>query len=348
MRRFWSLIAVSFALLAVPAAAQAVGPATFLKAGGGAYSATLYPGGLKTYSSSPAYITLLDRGATASIEAYAAHHNFAAVAVRDVRGGRAGEDCFVDAHLIMVPSFISGFRIGALEYRGLFMQYAKSFFLRGDRKPRDCTVVRSPGPVIPTLSVAGGSRTLSFACLARTCRGTFSTFGRPSSCRKPVAVPPGHLGCLPAMKGQFVLVGGLSGSFTIKLFKRSPRTTMIAIAVNGKLRTLAQLSSLPRPQVLPPRPRKASISATCAGGTLGGSVAVSGTVRPGGPRVPVTLTFAAPGGTTSTVSTTAAADGRYSARFTPRTAGAWTVTATFDGDRTRRAASSRACSFSVS
>jgi hypothetical protein len=151
------------------------------------------------------------------------------------------------------------------------------------------------------------------------------------------------------MKGRFSLVGGLSGSLSVKLFGRSTRATVVAIAVNGKLVEFGPLSSLPRPPVLPPRPRKATVSLACPSATLGSPVAVSGTLRPGGPAAPIALTFTGPGGSSSTVNTTTVVTrGSYSARFTPRTPGSWTVTATFGGDRTRHPAASPACRFTVS
>jgi hypothetical protein len=69
MRWFGSLLAVVSALLVVPAAAHAAGPATFVRAEGGTDTATLYPSGLTIYSASPAYIALLRSRASASIEA---------------------------------------------------------------------------------------------------------------------------------------------------------------------------------------------------------------------------------------------------------------------------------------
>jgi hypothetical protein len=91
--------------------------------------------------------------------------------VRDRRGGRDGEDCFVDAHLITLPSFVSHFTTGPVEYRGYVMQYATSFFLRGRQNAKDCATARSRGPVIAMFSSARGSGSLS---LERTRRAATS------------------------------------------------------------------------------------------------------------------------------------------------------------------------------
>jgi hypothetical protein len=335
------------AFLLVPAAAQATGPASFIKADGGVYRAQVYPaGGLKIYSTSPAYITLLYRGSTPAVESYASHNNFAAVAVRNFRGGRAGEDCFLDAHLIILPFFINDLVRGGREYHGLFMQYAKWFFLSGDGRPGACTVGRAPGGAFPSISLGGGSAKLTVDCVVRTCSGSFATFGRPSSCSNPVSVLPGRLGCLPDVHGSFTLSGGLSGRLAFNLFGRPARSTIIAIIVNGKQIASSPLSSLRRTPVLPRRPTKSSLSETCTSAPVGSSATVSGSLTPRGPSVAIALTFAGPAGASSTVSPTAAANGRYSARFVPSSPGAWTVTATFDGDRSRRA-SSRSCHFVV-
>ena len=333
--------------LASPAAAQTAGPATFVRAIGGSTSLALYPAGLKIYSNAPAYIAVRVSARTSSVEAYGARHQFAAVAVRDVRGGRPGIDCFIDAHPVIGPSFVSDFVRGGLEYHGLLLQYAKFFFLRGASRASACTTAPAAAPAVPYATSTGGSAQLVFDCLVRSCRGSFVTFGGASNCSGAVSIPGGGSGCLPSLHGSFTMTGGLRLTFKIKLLGRSASTTFIATVVNGKRIALSRLIALPPPPATPPRPAKTTVSASCTGAAAGGQVTVSGSLRPGG-RAPVVLSFNGPSGASSVLTTTAGADGRYSAPFTPMQAGAWTVTAGFNGDRTRRASTSSPCGFAVS
>jgi hypothetical protein len=333
------LVAVVSAFLIAPAGAQAVGPATFLRADGVAYSTPLWPGGLKVYSSSPAYITLLYRGITPQIERYSSTHNYAAAAVIDRRGGQNGEDCFIDAHLIVVPFFINDFKHGALEYHGLFMQYSKWFFLAGSRRAHSCTIVRAPGPAVPTVSLAAGSAKLSLTCLTRVCRSTFTTFGAPGTCGKPFSVTPGRSGCLPSINGRFTMSAGLTESLKLRLFGRSARATLLALTVNHKLRFVGPLTALARTQRNPPAPRRASLSTTCSATSVAKPATIAGALRPAGRDLPIVITFDGPGGASITVSASTSPSGRYSAQLTPTTPGTWTASATFPGDRTRRDAS---------
>ena len=327
-----------------PAPAQAIGPASFLRASGAPLVTPLGLGGLTTYSASPAYLTLPVNGTTLTIERYASSRSFSAVAVRDTRAGRTGEACFADVHVVVAPLLISDFTVRGRRFHGLLMQYAKTFFLAGHSRAADCA--RSAGPAIPTVTFSRNSATLTVDCLARTCRGSFASFAPPSSCANPITLLPGRRGCLPENTGSFTLIGGLFGRFQLQLFGRSPRSTLFGMDVNGTQRAIGPLSSLPRTQRQPQRPRKTTLSLTCTSASLGGSVTAGGSLAPSGPRVPVTLTFAGPAGGSSTVTATTAPGGRFSTPFTPGLAGTWTVVATFAGDRSRRPASGR-CSFRV-
>lgn len=332
---------------AVAQAAQTPGPASFARAGAKPIVVPLGAGGVTIYPTSPAYIVMPVSARTQALERYASTHNFSSVGVRDIRGGQTGQDCFVDAHPIVAPSFISDFKLGGHEYHGLLMQYAKMFFLAGERNPARCGVVNSAGPVMPSIILGAKTANLTLDCLARTCRGSFAAFAPASSCSSPISLPPGVRGCLPENTGSFELVGGLSGGFNLKLFGRSARSTQFALFVNGKRRVLGPLSALLRTQRPPQRPRKASLSIACTDAPVGGQTTVSGLLSPSGARTQLTLTFTGPGGATTTLPAAVAPNGRYSDRLTPSAPGAWTVTATFAGDRSRRATSSRPCHLAV-
>lgn len=332
--------------VAQPAAAQAVGPATFVQATGGSTTLSLLPGGLTTYAASPAYIAVRAGKSTVTLENYAAHHVFAAVAVRDSRAGNAGIDCFYDAQLVTGRSYINDFVRGGLEYHGLLMQYASFSFKRGATSASACSVTRSPGPAVTRIVLGKGSPKLVIDCLIRVCRGSFVTFGRQRGCTSTTPIPGGGNGCLPTFRGTFTMSGGLTLTFTMNLLKRSASSTFISLSVNGKVTLVSRLTSLPQPRPTPPRPQKSTISAACTSAAAGSPVTVSGALKPAG-RGAVVLTFTSPTGAVSTVTSTAGSSGSYSARFTPASAGNWTVTADFNGDRSRRASTSSTCRFTV-
>jgi hypothetical protein len=144
-----------------------------------------------------------------------------------------------------------------------------------------------------------------------------------------------------------MMTGGLAVTLKIRLFGRSPSATLFVLTINGRQRPAVPLSSLQRTETLPAPPRASSLSLTCGPATVGDRTTVGGALSPSGPRVPVTLTFAGPNGATVSATATTTAGGHLSSGFTPTSPGTWTATATFAGDRTRRAASSRACQLIV-
>jgi hypothetical protein len=350
MRRPAALLAAIAGVLALasPAAADSQGRATFLLATGGSTSVAVYPGALKIYSKSPAYIALKVNGSTSTLEGYGASHQFAAVAVRDRRRGNSGMDCFLDTNLVTGRNFVSDFVRGGVEYHGLLMRYSKFFFLRGTSKASACTAVKGSPPAVSFASLKASSPTLVFDCLVRSCRGNFVTFGRGPKCTGgSVSLPGGGRGCLPTFRGKFTMTGGLRLTFKLNLVGRAARSTSIVVIVNGKRIAFSRLTSLPSVPPTPPRPTKTSVSASCPGGSITNPVAISGSLRPG-LRAPIVLSFTSPTGATSLLSATAGANGRYSASFKPTAAGAWTVTAGFNGDRSHRASTSAPCRFTVS
>ncbi len=334
-------------LLAAPARAAVLGPAYFLRATGGMYTASVHPSGLSVYSTSPAYLVLQQTNATAALELNAANRSFPWVAIADTRGGQAGMDCFGNAHLVTAQSRADDFTESDVEFRGLLMQYSTWHFQAGARQPSNCVPAHGAVALAPSIAMSRNSVTLHLDCLIRNCKGTLIAVGQPGQCANPTPVAAGHLGCLPSVSGNFSMSGGLSVNMKIPLFRRSPRSTLIAITVNGKQGPLTRLGSLPPTFGLPPKARPSSLSITCPPtGTIGTPVTVSGSLSPAGPSVPLTLTFVGAGSTPQTVTVTTSSSGAFSTQFTPPSGLVWIVDASFAGDRTRTH-SERACGFSL-
>jgi hypothetical protein len=347
MRRGTVLLVVASLALLVPAAAQATGPASFVRATGGPLTVPVHPSGVTIYPTSPAYVVLRYRPATAAMERYASTHAFPWVAIRDTRSGRTGMDCFADAHLPILPFFISDFKEGSVEYHGLFLQYSSWYFRPGDFKVADCGLHHAVGPVVPTVSLRSSAVNLHVDCLVRTCRGNLVAFRRPNVCANPSTVLPGRLGCFPVFTARFLLPGGRSTTFRIPISGSPAASRTLGLTVNGKLRVLSKLTSLPHTQALPARPRRSSVSVGCSGGIVSSAVSASGTVKPGGPPATVAVTFSGPSGPPVTVTGRTATPGKYTVRFSPLLGGNWTARAEFIGDRGRKAAVSGLCHFAV-
>jgi hypothetical protein len=342
------LAALFTASLAGAASAASVGPAYFVKATGGLFKVPVHANGFTVYSSSPAYLVLRADSSdpTAAIESDAARHNFPWVAVADTMRGRAGMDCFSNAHLVIAKSRVDAFTENHITYQGMFLQYLSWHFTPGAKKPTDCAPRHGGLTAAPSVAVGRTSVNLHIDCLVKRCEGTFETYSPSRLCQHPVRVVGGQSGCLPVVNGRFTMDGGLSVNFKVPLKGRPPSALFAAITVNGSRSSARRLSSLPRVYTLPAKQRAASLSLTCpTGGTIGTPVTISGRVSPGGAPAPVTLTFAGPNSTQS-VTAVADASGAFTAPFTPSGGPAWVLDAVFAGDRTRTHAS-RTCAFSV-
>jgi hypothetical protein len=338
------------AALAGSASAATSGPAYFLKARGGMFTAPLHADGLTVYSASPAYLVLQAApagGATSLIKADAATHNYPWVAVATTIRGRTGMQCFSNAHLVTTTSRIDAFSENHIAYDGMFLQYLSRHFAAGAKRPTDCAPARGGLTGAPSVAVGKTSASLHIDCLVRRCSGTFVTYQPPRLCQSPNLLAPGHRGCPPLVKGRFVLGGGLSATFKVPLEGRSTSSILTAFTVNGRQSPVVALSRLPRLYQLPAKQRAATLSLTCpASGTTGSPVTVTGRLAPRGAPAPVALTFI---GSSSTQSITASADasGAFAAPFTPSGGLLWVVDAVFAGDRTRVHAE-RACGFPLS
>jgi hypothetical protein len=334
-------------LLVAPARAAALGPAYFVRATGGMYTAALHPSGLSVYSNAPAYVVLQASPSTTILERDATNHNFPWVAIRDTRGGRAGIDCFSNGHLVTAKSRVDRFTDNRVQYDGLFMLYSSWHFKAGAGKPSACAPARGGATVLPSITSSATSVTLHLDCLIRSCTGTLIAFGQAGLCSHPGTVSPGHVGCPPVVTGNFTISGGLSVNLKLPLNGRSLRSILLAITVNGKQGPFTRLASLPRTFQIPPKARRASLTVTCpTTGTLGSPVTVTGTLAPAAPKAPITLTFLGSGGKPQTQTVTSSANGTFSSQFTPRSGRDWVLNASFAGDRTRTHAE-QACGFTV-
>lgn len=345
VRRGVMALIVAF-LLAVPTVASAAnGPARFYRATSGFFSVPLHTSGLTVYATSPAYLVLrYTRTTVAWLERYAASNTFPTVAVLN----GSGTECFSAVKLVILPFFISDFTEGPLEYHGLFMTYGGHFHLNS-RRLDGCRLTRAPGPVLPTVSLTRTSAVLSVTCLTRYCDGRFAAFTPASRCRGPVRLLPGVSGCSPAYNGFFKVPGGLTDRLTIPLQGTTPSGLHLVLVIGGRRVLSSTIAALARTPGAPTRPRTSSVSIGCTGVTAGvaSTAAASGSIAPRGAGG-VVVTFTGPSGTNPvTVPVGADGRGRWRAGFTPSVAGAWRARAAFIGDRSRTAAVSTICHFTV-
>ncbi len=335
-------LVVAISLIVPAAAAASVGPASFYKATGGSFVEAVHPGGLTISKSSPAYIVIGFTGSAADLEQYSASNTFPAVGIRN--GNRT--DCFLNARLVVVPSFVSDFTEGLNEYHGLLMTYTGHFRL-GTPDTSQCRTARALGPILPTVSLSRSSAKLSVTCRIKYCNGKFAAFNPPSTCRGPVRLLPGVFGCSPAFNGFFKVPGGLTDRLTIPLKGTSANVMRVVLVVNGKTVVSSTISALARTPRAPARPKTSSVSIGCGTGTVGSAGAASGQISPRG-RGTVVVTFTGPSGTDPVMVTVGAgANGAWKASFTPSAAGPWTARAAFIGDRSRKGALSKTCPFTV-
>jgi hypothetical protein len=338
---------LAIALIA-PAAASAAsnsatGSASFSKATGGSYRASVHSGGLVIGRSSPAYVVLRADAQVSQLKSYAAKNTFPVVGI--VIGGRV--QCFTGAKLVTGRSFASSFTEGPDQYHGLLLTYANHFTLSGSQAG-PCRSHHSLGAILPTISLTKSSAKLQITCLIRYCNAKFAAFMPPHTCKGPVQLLPGVSGCSPAYNGFSKAPGGLTDTVTIPLKGASTNVMRIALVVNGKTVVSSRLLALKQTSPAPPRPKTSSVSISCSAARTGAVAKVaSGTVTPHG-RGTVVVTFTGPSGTTPvTVSVGTDGEGRWSASLTPSAAGSWSAQAVFIGDRSRKAAVSKACPFTV-
>ena len=352
------MLAGLIALLAAPSARAAtagpatvgpatLGPATFVRATGGAYTATVHPGGLSIRPGSPAYLVLQAGSSTSLLERDASNHNFRWVAVPDTRGGRAGLECFSNGHLVTAKGLVDRYTEDRVQYDGLFLQYSSWHFVAGGRNASDCVPAGGGAALVPSIAVHGRSVNLHLDCLVSSCRGTLVAFGDSRLCAKPKTIVPGHRGCLPIVTGRFTMSGGLSVNMKLPISGNSLRSSLVAITVNHMRWPVVRLASVPRQFVNPPAPHPAGLSVVCPrSATRGSAMTVTGTLSPGGARAAITLTFVGAGAAPATLTATTSAAGAFSAQFTPTAGLVWIVDASFAGDQTRTHAE-HACGFSL-
>ena len=149
MRRGVLLSLILAISLIVPAAASAAtGSASFFKATGGSFGASLHDGGLNVANSSPAYLVIrYSSSSTPDLEQYAATNTFPAVGVTS--GNRT--DCFAGAQIAVGKSYVSDFTEGSTRYHGLVMTYTRHFRLN-TAKTAQCKSTHAPGPILPRRS----------------------------------------------------------------------------------------------------------------------------------------------------------------------------------------------------
>ncbi len=341
------LLSVVLAISAIaPAAASAAatGSASFYKATGGSFGASLHDGGLNVSKSSPAYLVIrYSSSSTPDLEHYAATNTFAAVGVTS--GNRT--DCFAGAQIAVGKSYVSDFTEGSTRYHGLLLTYARHFRLN-TAKTSQCKSKPATAPISATVSFTKSTAKLRVTCLIKYCNGTFAEFKPANLCRNPIKLLPGVTGCIPANIGTFKVPGGLTDALDLPLKNVSPSLMRLVLVVNGKTAVSSSLSALKRTPRAPSRPRSSSLAIACSGTTVGTAFQVaSGTISPRG-RGTVVVTFTGPSGTKTVTSTVSAnGGGAWSASLTPSAAGSWSARAVFIGDRGRKAAVSKPCAFAV-
>jgi hypothetical protein len=329
--------------LIVPAAASAAPSASFYKATGGSFGASVHAGGLSISASSPAYLVVrYSSSSTPDLERYAKTNTFAAVGVTN--GNRT--DCFVGAQVMTGRGYVSDFTDAGVRYHGLVITYTRHFRLNTSQTAQ-CKAKHAPGAILPTVSLSKSSAKLSVTCMIKYCNGKFAAFKPPSACRGPVRLLPGVVGCSPAYNGFFKVPGGLTDKLTIPLKGTSASVERLVLVVNGKTVLSSKISALRRTPKAPSRPKTSSIWIACAAGAVGSPADASGRISPSG-RGTVSVTFTGPTGSSPvTANVNADASGKWKASFTPTTVGAGSVRAAFIGDRSRKAAVSSACPFHV-
>ncbi len=345
MRRGVLLSLILAISLIVPAAASAAtGSASFFKATGGSFGASLHDGGLNVAKSSPAYLVIrYSSSSTPELEHYAATNTFPAVGVTS--GNRT--DCFAGAQIAVGKSYVSDFTEGSTRYHGLVMTYTRHFRLN-TAKAAQCKSTHAPGPILTTVSFTHSTAKVRVTCLIKFCNGKLAEFKPASTCRNPIVLLPGVRGCIPANVGFFKVPGGLTDALNLPLKNVSPSVMRLVFVVNGKTVVSSSLSALKRTPRAPSRPTSSSVSIACSGTTVGKAFQVaSGTISPRG-RGTVVVTFTGPSAT-KPVTTTVSADGSgaWSASLTPAAAGSWSARAVFIGDQRRKAAVSKPCPFAV-
>ncbi len=345
MRRGMVLTLVVAVLSIAPAAASAAtGSASFFKATGGSFAASVHDGGLSVSKSSPAYLVIkYSTSSTPALEHYAATNTFPAVGVTS--GNRT--DCFVSAQIAAGKSYVSDFTDGSTRYHGLVLTYTRHFALN-TAKTAQCKSTHAPGPILATVSFTHSTVKLRATCLIKFCDGKLAEFKPANTCRNPIVLLPGVRGCIPANSGFFKVPGGLTDALNLPLKNVSPSVMRLVLVVNGKTIVSSSLSALTRTPRAPSRPKSSSVSIACSGTTVGKAFQVaSGTITPHG-RGSVVTTFTGPSGTTPVTTTvTAKGSGAWSASLTPTVAGSWSARAVFIGDRGRKAAVSKPCPFAV-
>jgi hypothetical protein len=337
-------LVIAISSIAPAAASAASGSASFFKATGGSFNASLHDGGLNVSNSSPAYLVFrYSASSTPDLERYAATDAFPAVGVTS--GSRT--DCFVDAQLAVGRADISDFTEGQTRYQGLVMSYARHFRLN-TAKTAQCKSQHATGPIATTVSFTNSTAKLRVTCLIKFCDGKLAEFKPASTCRNPIRLLPGVTGCIPANTGFFKVPGGLTDALNLPLTNVSPSVMRLVLVVGGKTAVSSSLSALKRTPHAPSRPKSSSVSIACSGTTVGKAFQVaSGTIAPRG-RGTVVVTFTGPSGTkTVTATVSANSSGAWSASLTPTAAGSWSARAAFIGDRGRKAAVSKPCRFAV-
>jgi hypothetical protein len=337
-------LVVAISLIApAGAAAAAPGSASFYKATGGSFSASLHDRGLSVSKTSPAYLVVgYSSSSTPDLERYAKTNTFPSVGVTSAHH----TDCFVGAQLAVGRSYISDFTEGQARFHGLVMTYASHFRLNTSTTAR-CMSKHVPGPILPTVSLSKSNAKLSVTCMIKYCNGKFAAFKPASTCHGPVRLLPGVFGCSPAYNGFFKVPGGLTDRLTIPLKATNAGVMRLVLVVNGRTIVSSKLSALKRTPRAPARPKTSSVSIACGSGAVGSPTTASGSVSPRG-RGTVVVTFTGPAGTIpATVTVSADRSGKWKAAFTPSLAGSWSARAAFVGDRSRKAAVSNNCRFSV-
>ena len=337
-------VILAISLIAPAAASAATGSASFFKATGGSFGASLHGGGLNVDKASPAYLVVrYSSSSTPDLERYAATNTFPAVGVTS--GNRT--DCFTGAKVAVGKSYISDFTEGSTRYHGLLLTYARHFRLNTS-KTAQCKSPLPPGPIATTVSFTHSTAELRVTCLIKLCNGKLVEYKPANTCRIPIRLQLGVTGCLPSNHGTFQVPGGLTGQVNLPLGNVSPSIMRLVLVVNGKKVLSSSLSTLKRTPRALSRPKSSSVSIACAGATVGKAFQVaSGTISPHG-RGTVVVTFTGPSGT-KPVTTTVSADGSgaWSASLTPAAAGSWSARAVFIGDQRRKAAVSKPCPFAV-
>ena len=306
MRRGMLLpLVLAISLIAPVAASAATGSASFYKATGGSFGASLHAGGLNVAGSSPAYLVVrYSASSTPELEHYAASNTFPAVGV--THGNRT--DCFTGAQIAVGKAYLSDFTEGSTRYHGLLLTYARHVRL-STANTAQCKSKQARSPITTTVSFTKTTAKVRVTCQIKFCDGKLAEFKAPNLCRNPIRLLPGVNGCTPANTGFFKVPGGLTDALNLPLKNVSPSVMRLVLVVGGKTALSSSMSALKRTPHAPSRPKSSSVSIACSSTTLGKAFQVaSGTVSPRG-RGTVVVTFTGPAGA-KTVTTTVSANGR--------------------------------------